>query len=123
MKVLLVDDSETEIRMMREVLRECRSRIELTAARSVRSARELLPQNEFELLLLDLGLPGENSIEFIRELKAHADWKKLPVIIWTGSNDSEEAKACYAAGASGFVTKPISFERYFDVIAELEGRA
>ncbi len=123
MKVLLIDDSESEIRMMQEVLRESRSRIELTATRSIRAARELLAGNGFALMLLDLGLPGENSLDFIRELKKNAEWNDLSVIVWTGSNDAEEAKACIAAGASGFVTKPISLERYFEVIADLEGRA
>ncbi|MCU0786495.1 MAG: response regulator, partial [Verrucomicrobia bacterium] len=70
----------------------------------------------FELVLLDLGLPGANGFDLLQRIKASTRWNSLPVIIVTAWNNTEDKVRGFSLGASDYLTKP--FES-----AELRARA
>lgn len=62
------------------------------------------------LLLLDLKLPQTNGFEVLRTLRSRPELKALPVITFTGSEDSSDVRRAYEAGANCYLIKPHSFE-------------
>ncbi|RAM51210.1 response regulator transcription factor [Mastigocladus laminosus UU774] len=69
----------------------------------------LMVQNgEFDLLILDLGLPGRDGLEILEELRGQGE--RLPVIILTARDDIKDKIAGLDKGADDYVTKPFRFE-------------
>lgn len=64
--------------------------------------------SNFDLLLLDLGLPGKDGWTVLKELRAQG--KQLPIIIVTARGDERDKAAGLEAGADDYVTKPFRFE-------------
>ncbi|MCX7595389.1 MAG: response regulator [Fischerella sp.] len=62
---------------------------------------------DFDLLLLDLGLPVIDGWTVLRELRRQGE--KRPIIIVTANNDERDKAAALAAGANDYITKPFSF--------------
>jgi adenylate cyclase len=103
--ILVVDDSRVMRVALRRALEEigCR-RIEEAA--HGREALEKLAAGSFDLVLLDLDMPEMDGRETLRAIKSHPDWKVIPVIIVSGSEQQSNAIACIAAGAEDFLNKP-----------------
>ena len=70
------------------------------------SGGEPVPPTSPLIVLLDLAMPGLGGLETLRRLRADDRVPPVPVIVLSGSDDGREVAACYAAGASAYVTKP-----------------
>jgi len=70
-------------------------------------------------ILLDLNMPKKDGREVLRELKQHALYKKIPVIIFSTTNNEQEMRRCYELGANSYITKPNSFENLIKMVAAL----
>jgi DNA-binding response OmpR family regulator len=71
----------------------------------------------FDLVVLDLGLPGVHGLDVLRTLRSqHAD---LPIVMLTARDEPESRDRCIAAGASGFVTKPLVFAELAGTVSDL----
>ena len=73
--------------------------------------------DEFDLLILDLGLPGKDGIEVLRELRAAG--QRLPVIILTARDDPSDKVEGLEAGADDYLAKPFHFE---ELLARVRAR-
>ncbi len=72
-----------------------------------------------KVVLLDIKLPKVDGIEVLRRLKAEERTKDIPVVILTSSNQERDIAVAYKLGINSFVTKPIKFEEFAKVVAEL----
>jgi DNA-binding response OmpR family regulator len=72
---------------------------------------------DFDLLILDLGLPGKDGIEVLRELRAAG--QRLPVIILTARDDPSDKVAGLESGADDYLAKPFHFE---ELLARVRAR-
>jgi two-component system response regulator len=72
-----------------------------------------------QLILLDLNMPKKDGREVLKEIKKHPSLKKIPVIIFSTTNNELEMKRCYELGANSYITKPNSFEHLLITIAAL----
>ncbi len=70
-------------------------------------------------ILLDLNMPKKDGREVLKEIKQHADLKKIPVIIFSTTNNEQEMRRCYELGANSYITKPNSFENLIKTVAAL----
>jgi two-component system response regulator QseB len=73
--------------------------------------------DEFDLLILDLGLPGKDGSAVLRELRAAG--QRMPVVILTARDDVSDKVAGLEGGADDYVTKPFRFE---ELLARLRAR-
>jgi CheY-like chemotaxis protein len=71
------------------------------------------------LILLDMNMPRKNGREVLKELKAHPDFKRIPVVILTTSQADEDIKLGYDLGASSYITKPVTFDGLVAVMQTL----
>jgi CheY-like chemotaxis protein len=70
-------------------------------------------------ILLDLNMPKKDGREALSEIKQHAVFKKIPVIVFTTTKNDNEIKRCYELGANTYVVKPVSFEALLKVIEDI----
>jgi sigma-B regulation protein RsbU (phosphoserine phosphatase) len=103
--ILVVDDSEAN----REALcRRLESRgYTVTAAANGARALELVTRGSFDLVLLDIVMPGHDGLEVLQILRQRFSAMELPVIMATGMDESENIVQALELGANDYVTKPL----------------
>lgn len=72
-----------------------------------------------KFILLDLNMPKKDGREVLKELKQHPKFKKIPVVIFSTTNNEQEMHRCYESGANSYITKPNSFENLLKTVAAL----
>lgn len=72
-----------------------------------------------KVILLDLKLPKVNGIEVLRKIKSDDRTRKIPVVILTSSREDRDLKDAYDLGVNSHVTKPIKFDEFAKVVADL----
>lgn len=105
--VLLVDDDRPSLNQACAVL-SARG-IRVTAAESGSSALEMLDQQDFDAILIDVRMPGMNGYEVCRRIRQLKQGEFLPIIMLTGSNDRKAVEAAFEAGATDFESKPANW--------------
>lgn len=117
-RILLVDDDAQMLRAVSNALR-ARGHSVLTAP-SGESALGLLAEEELDLVLLDLGLPGIEGHEVIRRLRG---WSEVPVIVVSVREAQNEKVAALDAGADDYVTKPFGMKELLARMRAVRRRA
>lgn len=72
-----------------------------------------------KLILLDLNLPKVSGIELLREIKANANTRDIPVIIMASSRLDPDIDTCYKLGANSYIPKPIDLENFVKSVSEV----
>lgn len=80
---------------------------------------EGLGLRDLKLILLDLNMPKKDGREALKEIKDNADFKNVPVIIFTTTHNEQEIARCKKFGADGYVVKPVTFEGLLTVIDDV----
>lgn len=126
-EILLVEDNPGDIRLTQEGFKECRVQNHIHVARDGVEAMDFLKQSgEHEnaprpdLILLDLNLPKMSGHEILAEIKKDEELRSIPVIVLTTSSTHEDILASYDLQASSFITKPVEFTKFLEVLKELE---
>lgn len=70
-------------------------------------------------ILLDLNMPRKDGREALKELKQHAVFRKIPVIVFTTTKNELEITRCYELGANTYVVKPVSFDGLLKVVEDI----
>ena len=126
LRILLVEDSPSDVRLIREALKEAAVPVQITVARDGVEATDLLQQvasglaNRPDLVLLDLNLPRKNGREVLAEVKGSAKLKQIPVLIMTSSKSDEDIAQAYELNANCYITKPADLAEYINVVRAIE---
>lgn len=102
-KLLVVDDEATFCKVLWALLSE--RGYEVTTETDARRVQPLLEQYDFDVLLLDLHMPGLDGMDLIEHIRK--DDSVLPIIVVTGDNSSESTVEAMRRGATDFVSKPV----------------
>jgi CheY-like chemotaxis protein len=73
-----------------------------------------------DLVLLDLNMPRMDGREVLEEIKSDPDLRRIPVVVMTSSEAEEDIVQSYDLHANAYVTKPIDFDGFLDVVGSLE---
>jgi two-component system, NtrC family, response regulator PilR len=112
-QILVVDD-EPDLRTLYE-LTLLREGFRVSAAGSVQEARQLLEEQQFDVLITDMRLPDGLGLELIAQVKSGQRTERCVVITAYGS--AENAVECLKAGAFDYLTKPVDLKQFRAVIA------
>ena len=125
--VLLVEDDPGDVLMTREAFEHHRIRNQLHVVTDGEQALQFLHRaGEYAgaprpgLILLDLNLPRRDGLEVLAELKQDPGLQVIPVVILTTSQADEDILRSYALHANAYVSKPVDFERFMDVIRQID---
>ena len=102
--VLIVDDDEAVLTMLRKVMKS--SGIDSDTARSGGEAIEMAGQGRYDLMLLDVNMPGMDGFEVVQTLRSRG--LKLPIIIVSGRKEDYDALYGLDIGADDYLTKPFN---------------
>ncbi len=72
------------------------------------------------VILLDINLPRINGLEVLQQLKAHPQFRRIPVVVLTSSREDSDLKAAYDLGVSSYIEKPVSFSKFIEVAEHIE---
>jgi len=72
------------------------------------------------MILLDLNIPGTDGREVLEIVKSDPQLKKIPIAVFTTSNDETDIEFCYQSGANSYIQKPVSIDGLFQSIARLK---
>ena len=72
-----------------------------------------------DVILLDLNMPRKDGREALGEIKRNSALRRIPVVVLTTSKAGEDVSNSYELGASGFITKPVSYEGLVDAAKTL----
>ena len=72
------------------------------------------------VILLDLKLPKVDGLEVLRQIKAHAVFSTIPVVVVTTSGEQNDITAAYQLGANSYIVKPVDFDKFMDVAGQIE---
>ena len=103
-RLLVVDDDENNRDMLQRQLR--RMGYEVEAAPDGPRALELLKQSPFDLILLDILMPGMDGFEVLTALQASPLLRNTPVIVLSALDEMDSVARCIEMGASDFIAKP-----------------
>jgi len=106
-KILAVDDDAISRRAITQALE--RAKLKATAVEDPNVGYELLTQRAFDLIFLDVDMPGMNGYELCTKLRALPRYKSTPVVFVTNLNDFEARASSMMSGGNDFIAKPFHF--------------
>ena len=109
MKVLIVDDYKTMLRILRNLLGQL-SFTNIDEGIDGTEALQKLLENNFGLVISDWNMEPMTGIELLREVRADAKLKHIPFIMITAESKSENVIAAKEAGVSNYIVKPFNAE-------------
>ncbi len=102
--ILVIDDNPTNCDLLsRQLKRQAHT---VTIATNAQQALRLLKAVPYDLILLDVIMPGMNGIELLQQLKRHDDWRHIPVIMISALDEIDGAVKCIELGAEDYLHKP-----------------
>ncbi|MFO7990986.1 MAG: response regulator [Thermoplasmata archaeon] len=124
--VLLVEDDANDIELIKRAFAKLEMNIRLDVVKNgVDGAKYLddVHTNEEkytpDLIILDLKLPKKNGHELLDWIKDREHVRKIPVVVFTSSNENRDIEKAYKLGANSYILKPVSFEKLTELIKTL----
>lgn len=103
-KVLIVDDVSENIQIAMNILKE--QSYDFSFAVNGSQAVDLIENNPYDLILLDVMMPEMNGFEVCKYLKSKEEYKDIPVIFLTARTDIDSINQAFQVGGSDFISKP-----------------
>jgi CheY-like chemotaxis protein len=105
-RILAVDDEEDNVELVRYMLETAGA--EVSTADSAEKALELLETGKFDLMISDIGLPDQDGLHLMREVRARGFAEsRLPAIALTGYAGNHDVRLVKAAGYQRHLAKPV----------------
>ncbi len=76
-------------------------------------------KEESYIILLDIKMPRADGIEVLGKLKTNPSTKRIPVIMITTTDNPREIETCHALGCSSYIVKPIDYQAFIKIVAQL----
>jgi len=89
-RLLVVEDDATQRNSIVDLIASGDDELETTAVESGEAALEALSKDRYDCMVLDLKLPGISGYELIKRVKEHAEWRRTPIIVYTGKELTRE---------------------------------
>jgi two-component system response regulator len=128
-EILLVEDSDEDAELTMRTLKKQKLANQLHRVIDGAAALDFLfNRGEYasrqgsmppRVILLDLKLPKVNGLEVLRELKAHAETKAIPVVVLTSSKEDRDLKEAYSLGVNSYIVKPVEFDKFVKAVETL----
>lgn len=116
-KILIVDDSPAEVRLMQSLLD--RAGYASVAIHDPMRLEQVIDKERPNLILLDVVMPQRNGFQVCRELKQNADYAGIPVVLVTSKSTESDKFWGKEQGADGYVVKPFTGESLLGAVRKL----
>ena len=120
MKVLVIEDDPTDLKLVGAVLRISGHTVDWRTA--AEGAMEAIAADRPDVILLDLRLPGIDGLGLVRLLKANAGTRQIPIVAMTAYPDRYRREELLAAGCDAFIVKPIDTRELPKQLEKIAGK-
>jgi CheY-like chemotaxis protein len=118
MQVLFIEDDPMNRRVVRDML--IVAGVEMSEASDAESGLRMIDQNDYDLVLMDLRMPGMDGLTAIGHIRARGDDKStLPVIVVTADMRLRIKEDCLSNGADDVLLKPVAMKDLFDAMGRV----
>ncbi|MCP3734548.1 response regulator [Sphingomonas sp. RP10(2022)] len=118
MNVLFIEDDRMNRRVVRDMLDVAGAT--MVEAESAEAGLAALDAQDFDMLLVDLRMPGMDGITAIRHIRARDDAKaQVPIIVITADTALDLRERCLAAGADEVLFKPVAMDALFEAMGRI----
>jgi CheY-like chemotaxis protein len=121
--ILLVEDDSVDVMMVKRALKDLNVRNPLVHTPNGKEAFEYLTGEGNErpcIILLDLNMPKMNGVEFLKVVKAEDVLKKIPVVVLTTSQDTEDKFETFELSAAGYIVKPANYKKFVEAMRTID---
>lgn len=123
--ILLVEDNPVDLDLTRRAFARKRLANAIEVARDGEEALQWMTRWEQgepqpAVILLDIKLPKVNGLEVLRQLKAHQQFRRIPVVMLTSSDDDMDLATAYELGVNSYIVKPVDFVKFMQVAEQIE---
>ena len=122
-EILLVEDNPGDVRLTEEALRGSAIATHLSVVHDGVAALEFLHRRgphagapRPHLILLDLNLPNKSGLAVLAEVKAHAELRRIPVVVLTCSEAEDDIARAYDLHANCYIAKPVDYAKFRHVM-------
>ena len=112
--ILVVDDDELVVIALEELLAP--AGYEVTTACSGNDELQRLDEKRFDLIILDIIMPGMNGFDLCLRIRELEQYRTVPIIMLTAKSSAEDKKKGIDVGANLFLPKPIAPQRLLDLV-------
>ena len=109
-KILVVEDDPMVSKFNEHYIKQMKDFKLIDSARNSEQALELLKQNTYDLVLLDIFMPAIDGLELLQEIRLKG--YNVDVIVVSAANDKERIQQALRLGAVDYIIKPFEFERF-----------
>jgi CheY-like chemotaxis protein len=121
MRVLYVEDNAMNRRVVRDMLTV--AEVEMVEAEDAEIGLRKVEAEDFDLILMDLRMPGMDGLEAIRHIRARGDAKsRTAIVVVTADGGSELRDLCLSIGADEVISKPLALNAFFETLGEVMAR-
>ncbi|MCB0918776.1 MAG: response regulator [Actinobacteria bacterium] len=118
--ILLIEDNQMDALRTIQALNETHFLNEVRCVSRAEDAQQLLLSGEqFDLILLDLSLPGMSGQEFLSWVKAEPELRRTPVVVLSSSEADQDIARAYDTGVSAYLVKPVSLAKLTESVSTL----
>lgn len=103
-KILIVDDTVKNIQMAMNILKN--EGFKMFYAKNGEMALKLIEEHNFDLILLDIMMPGLNGFEVCEKIKNSDNHKNIPIVFLSGKDSTTDIEQAYESGGIDYVIKP-----------------
>jgi CheY-like chemotaxis protein len=128
--ILLVEDNPADQRLTARALGNSKVEIDLRIANDGQEALDyLFRQSQFtdkssspfpDLIILDMNMPKINGKEFLKKIRNIPEFKIIPVIMFSTSEQKQDILDSYQLGVNSYITKPVDIKSFYEVFTRLE---
>jgi CheY-like chemotaxis protein len=123
--ILVVEDNLMDVELTIRAFKRSRIANPVQIARDGQEALDWLARWEAgetppALILLDLKLPKVDGLEVLAAIKKHPEFAAIPIVILTSSSVDTDVQAAYRNGANSYIVKPVDFDKFVEVAAQIE---
>ena len=125
-EILLVEDNPSDLEVALRALKEQNLCNNVQVARDGEEALDFIfcqgpfagrrPDELPRVILLDLKLPLIDGLEVLRQIRADARTRHVPVVVLTSSTEERDVVESYALGVNSYITKPVDFDQFRDAM-------
>lgn len=118
MNILFIEDDSMNRRVVKDMLDVAGAT--MIGAENAEIGLKLVDEQDFDMILVDLRMPGMDGLEAIRHIRARGDAKAvLPIIVVTADTALDLRERCLAEGADEVLFKPVAMDSLFDAIGRM----
>jgi len=116
-KILVADDSRFQVALLTKALQE--KGFEVVAAQDALQAGMVALRTAPDAIVLDINMPGGSGIEVLKRLRRSTKTQRIPVVVVSGSDDSDVRQVAMELGVADFLTKPVDLDQLCRAMSNL----